>query len=316
MLRSFFAAITATLLIVLVLTTNQLSGQDPTVEQRDDPVTDRDNEPFDDDEDESSDPFNDDHDMDEDDHGFGDEQEEEFSDEPFSEDQMQIAAWIGVETGPLDPAVAAHISLPEGQGLMIYEVIEEGPAAASGLQEFDILLSVNGESLSEFGDLRRQVEGAKGKSLSLEILRKGAKQSLTLAVGQRPWIPDVFMPGSIDIPDDVEVTISKRGRQPVTVTVKQGDQTWQASSEEELEQLPERVVMWLFETMNDFMPFDEEEEWNDEGDFGFGEQEEEDHFGPGRDRFHREMEFEDRDERLDHLEHRLDRVLERLESRN
>lgn len=257
------------------------------------------------------------------------EEEDFFEDEVISMEQMELAGWIGLELGPLDPAVAAHVSLEEGQGLMVYEVLPGSPAEASGVQRFDILLSVAGMPLQDVVQLREQISEAKDGVLSIELLRKGAKQQVQVTPGERPWNPDIFIPGSIEIPENVEVTISRTGSGPLTVTVREGDQTWTASSEEEFEQLPERVVMWLFETMNEFMPFDEEEDWEDEwGDDEWSEEIRREFEGEAGSRADwmeeeefRRGDFDDEEdfgpdpleERINALEGKIDRILGRLQ---
>lgn len=247
--------------------------------------------------------------------GF-EEEIDEFDDDVFTMEQMELASWIGVELGPLDPAVAAHVSLEEGQGLMVYEVLPGSPAETAGFQQFDILLSVAGMPLQDVVQLRDKVQQSKGTEFSVEILRKGTKQQLQITPGDRPWSPDVYFPGSVEIPENVEVTISRQGSGPLTVTVREGDQTWTAASEEEFEQLPDKVVMWLFETMNEFMPFDEEEEfgddwdeddWSDEDGRGFDEEE----FGPGE-RDEEEYRPDRLEERINALEGRIERILGRI----
>jgi len=58
-----------------------------------------------------------------------------------------------------------------------------------------------------------------------------------------------FGPGTIlpprvhietDLPGDVSVTITKKGKQPAKIVVKRGDQTWEVT-EDELDQLPEEI---------------------------------------------------------------------------
>lgn len=180
--------------------------------------------------------------------------------EEISEEQIQLLAWIGVETGPLSPEVRAHVPVEEDQGHMVYEVIAGSPAAKAGLKEFDILLTVNSEVLKDFDQFVQLVQKAKENPLAIGILRKGAKMELSLVPGKRPWNFDVFMPGSVTVPDDVEITITKKGSEPVRLTIRQKEETWAAASEEEFEQLPEKVISWLFATVEEIMPFEEEEE--------------------------------------------------------
>lgn len=194
---------------------------------------------------------------------------EEFEEmeEEYDEQKIQLMAWVGIETEPLEPQVRAHISIEEDQGLMIHDVIEGSPAAKAGLKEFDILLSVNGEVLKDFDQLMQHVEKAKENAFKIEVLRKGAKMELSLKPGKRPWNFNIFMPGSVTVPDDVKITIIKKGGQPVTLTIQQNAETWAATSEEEFENLPEKVISWVFATIEEVMPFEEEfdqDEWFDE----------------------------------------------------
>lgn len=188
----------------------------------------------------------------------------EFEDiEEYDEQQIQLMAWVGVETESLEPQVRAHVPVEEDQGLMVYEVVDGSPAAKAGLKEFDILLSVNGEVLKDFDQFMQHVEKAKENALKVEVLRKGTKMEVNLKPGKRPWNFNVFMPGSITVPDDVKVTITKKGGQPVTISVQQNETTWTAKSEEEFGNLPEKVISWLFATVEEIVPFDEEEEFDE-----------------------------------------------------
>lgn len=61
------------------------------------------------------------------------------------------------------------------------------------------------------------------------------------------WFPQpgVVLPPGLEVfaarlPDDMSITITKKGNEPAKITVTQGDQTWEAS-EDQLDKLPEKV---------------------------------------------------------------------------
>lgn len=82
--------------------------------------------------------------------------------------------FIGVQIDPPDDVLRAHLTqLPEGQGLVVKEVVPEGPALKAGLKAFDILLECDGKPLGGTDDLVSQVQGSQGKALTLKALRSG-----------------------------------------------------------------------------------------------------------------------------------------------
>lgn len=98
--------------------------------------------------------------------------------------------WIGLAGGaiPPDHVLRAHVDLPEGQGLLVATVVPESPAEKAGVKQHDILLRANGAELHEMHDLIDLVlnEGEKKGQIALEILRKGAHETLNLTPEERP----------------------------------------------------------------------------------------------------------------------------------
>jgi hypothetical protein len=98
------------------------------------------------------------------------------------------AYWIGLAAGPLTPELRAHVDIPEGQGLLLREIVPNSPAAKSGLKLYDILLRANDGQLDKMSDLVELVrtEGEKQGQLTLEVLRKGQRQTITVKPEERP----------------------------------------------------------------------------------------------------------------------------------
>lgn len=73
-------------------------------------------------------------------------------------------------------------------GAKVMEVVEDGPAAAAGLQEGDWITAVDGEALGEsdghLADLIRSYEP--GDSISLEYERDGEAMTATVNLGEHP----------------------------------------------------------------------------------------------------------------------------------
>ena len=96
--------------------------------------------------------------------------------------------WIGLVGGPVGPEVRHHVDLPEGQGLMVMEVVPDSPAAEAGLQQYDIMLRAGDVELTHMRDLIELVrtEGERQGQIAMEIARHGQRETVWLAPAERP----------------------------------------------------------------------------------------------------------------------------------
>ena len=87
---------------------------------------------------------------------------------------------IGVTLAEVNATLRAQLKLPEGQGLVVTEVIPESAAAAAGLQTNDILISLDGQSLSTIEKINEQVQAIADRKVALKILRAGEERSIEI----------------------------------------------------------------------------------------------------------------------------------------
>jgi S1-C subfamily serine protease len=83
-------------------------------------------------------------------------------------------AYIGIAGGsrPLPPRLAAELG--QDRGVEIVEVVENSPAAKAGLRPGDLVVEIDGEPLSDVGDLQRLMVGERiGRELLLRVDRGG-----------------------------------------------------------------------------------------------------------------------------------------------
>jgi hypothetical protein len=95
--------------------------------------------------------------------------------------------WLGVMLGEVPPSLAAHLPQAE-DGLMIVNVVEGSPAEQAGLQEHDIIVALDGESVTGgVGDLAKAIgDAGPGTKIILDVLRGGTRLSITPELGSRP----------------------------------------------------------------------------------------------------------------------------------
>ena len=95
------------------------------------------------------------------------------------------AFWIGVSVSPIEPALRDQLRIPADEGLIATDVVAEGPGAKAGLKVNDILLTMGGKPLKDQATLVDLVQKNGEKSVALEILREGSRQTIELAPGRR-----------------------------------------------------------------------------------------------------------------------------------
>ncbi|MFL6540862.1 MAG: S1C family serine protease, partial [Chthoniobacterales bacterium] len=94
--------------------------------------------------------------------------------------------YLGVETSDVPTVVAEQLGLAKGFGLVVDYVVPDGPAAAAGVQQNDILKMLNDQILMEPDQLSKLIRSYKeGDTVSLTVLRKGAETKLSAKLQKR-----------------------------------------------------------------------------------------------------------------------------------
>lgn len=92
---------------------------------------------------------------------------------------------IGVSLSDVPPALRAHLTLPEGVGVMLGAVVLDSPAAQAGLQTHDIILKSGERDVKSAKDLQELVDGSDGKAISVTLFRKGEQQTVEMTPVKR-----------------------------------------------------------------------------------------------------------------------------------
>ena len=83
-------------------------------------------------------------------------------------------------------AARKRIGLPAAGGLVVLEVDPEGPASAGGLMLGDVVVAANGKGMDSPEDLLRLLgTDMVGRTITLDLVRAGARASAELLVGER-----------------------------------------------------------------------------------------------------------------------------------
>ncbi len=92
---------------------------------------------------------------------------------------------LGVSVQDLTPDLARAFNIPANQGAVIAQVSPRSAAARAGLQEGDVVLTVNGRPIRDGGALRNAIGLLEvGEAVRLDILRDGKPQTIDAKVGE------------------------------------------------------------------------------------------------------------------------------------
>jgi len=95
--------------------------------------------------------------------------------------------WLGVVIQEVTADLAGSFGLDRPRGALVSQVQEDSPAHKAGLQASDVILSFNGKTVENSGDLPRMVGLAKpGTKIPMDVWRKGRVQQLSVVLGELP----------------------------------------------------------------------------------------------------------------------------------
>ena len=101
--------------------------------------------------------------------------------------QRPQRGYLGVGLQPLDENIAASLGLPKDQGEIVRSVVPGQAAARAGLQQGDVILRVNNQTVNPDQTVSYLIANTTvGARVPVEIIRDGKRQTLAVAVGQRP----------------------------------------------------------------------------------------------------------------------------------
>jgi hypothetical protein len=211
---------------------------------------------------------------------FGGEEEVERFEKPvdplnafFFENRVVLSDdagkyWIGVECREATPELRAQLGLDEKQGLVVVRISEGSAAEKAGLKKYDVIAEVGGKKLGRVPDLAKIVNDVDGKMVSLSIFRAGKQQLVDITPAERPqdvlkfkiarpaqgmYVWDMegmshFSAGKLPLPDDMSITIVRKGKEPTKITVIHGKEKWEVT-DEQLDKLPELVRAFVQQSL-------------------------------------------------------------------
>ena len=107
--------------------------------------------------------------------------------ETLRKGQRPQRGYLGVGLQPLDENIAGSLGLPKDRGEIVRSVVPGGAAARSGIQQGDVILSVNGRAVTPDETVSYLIANTQvGARVPVEVIRDGRRQIVQVTVAQRP----------------------------------------------------------------------------------------------------------------------------------
>lgn len=100
--------------------------------------------------------------------------------------------WLGAVIQDLNEDLADSFGYDGTDGVLIGDVLNDGPADNAGLKAGDIVISIDGEPTTSATELRNQVADiSAGSKAKFRFFRDGAEKTLTVTIGKRQANPQL-----------------------------------------------------------------------------------------------------------------------------
>jgi len=87
-----------------------------------------------------------------------------------------VRGWLGVSLQDLTPSLARRMNLKVLKGALVTDVVKGGPAEKGGIQQGDVIVSLDGMAVETANDFRNRIASSRvGKKVEIDLWRKGER---------------------------------------------------------------------------------------------------------------------------------------------
>ena len=95
--------------------------------------------------------------------------------------------WLGIVYGPVTDQVQNYFELENKNGVMVHRVMEDSPAAAAGIQQYDIIKEIDKQPIKELDDVSQIINDTEiGDTVMIKVIREGTSEILFAEIAKKP----------------------------------------------------------------------------------------------------------------------------------
>ncbi|MEZ5923953.1 MAG: Do family serine endopeptidase [Hyphomicrobiaceae bacterium] len=111
--------------------------------------------------------------------------------------------WIGVSIQSVSDEIAESLGMTKAMGALVSNIAPDGPAAKAGLEVGDVIVTFDGQDVSEMRVLPRIVaDTAIGKSVEVGVMRNGKLETFKVAIERLNEATEAAQPTEEETPPD------------------------------------------------------------------------------------------------------------------
>ncbi|NQT06058.1 MAG: trypsin-like peptidase domain-containing protein [Candidatus Omnitrophica bacterium] len=129
--------------------------------------------------------------------------------------------WMGVVVQEITEDLAAYFKLQDQKGVLVAQVIKDGPAYNAGIKEGDVIKRFDKKSVDSVKELLFKINSvAVGKDIEVELIHGGEKVVLKMLIGEMPSDKELARMQGKFVEEDEELTEKWRGIEVSPITDK------------------------------------------------------------------------------------------------
>jgi serine protease Do len=98
-----------------------------------------------------------------------------------------VRPFLGVAMVDLSPDLAAELGIPGRAGVLVVDVVPDGPAVRAGVRKFDVIGAIDGEEVGGVEALRSRLRRVEvGERVGLRVYRGGQEGVLQVTIAEAP----------------------------------------------------------------------------------------------------------------------------------
>lgn len=111
-----------------------------------------------------------------------------------------VRGYLGVNIQDITPEIAKGLKLSKNfKGVIVADILHDGPAAVAGIEQGDIVIAFNGEKVDSVAELRQVVaDTAPGTVINVTILRDKKEMEFEVQIGELEKIEQIAKAPAVD----------------------------------------------------------------------------------------------------------------------
>jgi serine protease Do len=98
-----------------------------------------------------------------------------------------VRGWLGIAIQDLTDELAAGFGISSKSGVLVADVLKDGPAETAGMKPGDVIVELGGAPIKEVTELQKRVAAIPpGRATALTVLRDRKPTRLTVKIGEQP----------------------------------------------------------------------------------------------------------------------------------